>query len=233
MANGKIWREGEDVSEADTDAAAKTIGARPEYSAPTTLGSISEEAEDEDSEAASINESSASSPSGAIYERPSIPVTTAPSALQVKKPVVNSRWSSFIVESNDDEDEDGDSSTEADRSLDAPSESSTTSTVIANEDTESTEKDVEDTVDGIALPPSPSSTISDHEDHTDEGLGEEDMASYFPGMEDAEKMVTLSGTIPLGTAVGRPSFNYKYMCRHVSRTLMHFSFRLGGVWSWC
>lgn len=38
---------------------------------------------------------------------------------------------------------------------------------------------------------------------------------YFPGMEDAQNMVTLAGKVPLSGAAGRPSFNYKYMARQV------------------
>lgn len=223
MGNGKIWREGEDAGEVDLDVGAKMASTRTESMTSTTLGSISEEVESEDSDEASIAESLNPAPPGSISS-PGTAAIPASSTPQIKKPAASSRWTSFVVDSNDDEDEDdGNSSTEADRSLDAPSVSSTTSTVMVNEDGETTLKDAEDGVDGVALPPSPPSTISDHDDHHGEEPEEDDMTSYFPGMEDAEKMVTLSGTIPLAAAAGRPSFNYKYMSRHVSLAPLRFS----------
>jgi len=43
-------------------------------------------------------------------------------------------------------------------------------------------------------------------------------------MEDAQNMVTLVGKVPLTGAAGRPSFNYKYMARHVRPALYHLAF---------
>lgn len=61
---------------------------------------------------------------------------------------------------------------------------------------------------GTAVDPEP---VDELDDEADEDLDE----GYFPGMEDAENIVTLSGAVPLSSAAGYPSFNYKYMSRHV------------------
>lgn len=205
MGSGKIWRDEAEKGEVITDDEAAPhlaeTSAREGISTSSTgLESIYEEEEDEHQAELSLSNTTDSElPSTPPPSSPAPATTTSP---HTKNAPASSRWASFMADAEDDADEEREGSLETGdgHSVDTTSEASTTSTITS----EATLTDAP----GITLPPSPPESVSDQGD-------EEDVSSYFPGMEDAEKMVTLSGTIPLGSAAGRPSSNYKYMSRHV------------------
>ncbi|KAF8323221.1 hypothetical protein DL93DRAFT_2162403 [Clavulina sp. PMI_390] len=133
------------------------------------------------------------------------PSRMSPPSSPSKAPVP-SRWASFTADSDSEDENEGEENGDKAETSQPPESDTDTSTILGDGGDDET---------AAGAPASPPSTVGDvTEADAEQSSFAADEEEWFPGMEDDEKIITLSGSIPLKGALGRPSFNYKYMSRH-------------------